>query len=126
LKLVELRAENVKRLKAVRIKPDGNIVQITGRNAQGKTSVLDSIWYALQGRAKCDRPIRDGAESAEVEVNLGDLIVKRKWTDKGSYLSVENLEGAVYKSPQAILDKLVGELTFDPLAFTRMTAKLLF
>lgn len=49
MKIVQLTAENVKRLTAVSIAPDGNLVQITGRNGQGKTSVLDAIWWALAG-----------------------------------------------------------------------------
>ena len=43
MKILELRAENIKKLVAVEIKPDGNIVEITGKNGAGKTSVLDSI-----------------------------------------------------------------------------------
>jgi len=49
MKIVKLTAENVKRLRAVEITPDGNTVVISGRNGQGKTSVLDSIWFALGG-----------------------------------------------------------------------------
>ena len=41
----------MKRLKAVDITPDGTLQIITGRNAQGKTSVLDAIWLALGGGA---------------------------------------------------------------------------
>ena len=35
MKIISLQSENVKRLKAVRITPKGNMVQITGRNGQG-------------------------------------------------------------------------------------------
>ena len=49
MKIVSLEAENYKRLKAVEITPDGNMVVIGGRNAQGKSSVLDAIWAALGG-----------------------------------------------------------------------------
>jgi chromosome segregation ATPase len=38
-------------------------------------------------------------------------------------LKVENKEGAAYKSPQALLDGMVGKLSFDPLAFSRMPPK---
>jgi len=119
---VQLTAENVKRLRAVTIAPDGNVVQITGRNGQGKSSVLDAIWYALGGKSShCVEPIRRGEKSAKVTLNLGDLIVTRAWSanDK-SAVTVQSKDGARYPSPQAILDKLVGDLTFDPLAFTRM------
>ena len=64
-KIVSLRAENIKRLRAVEITPAGHLVEITGRNGQGKTSVLDSIEMALAGKRSIPtRPIRDGAEEA--------------------------------------------------------------
>lgn len=69
MKIIELRAENFKRLSAVRIRPDGSLFQIGGRNAQGKSSVLDAVQAALGGlEAVPDRPIRNGAwHAAAVE-----------------------------------------------------------
>ena len=37
MKIIELQAENVKRLKAVEITPDGTLQVIGGKNAQGKS-----------------------------------------------------------------------------------------
>ena len=48
--ITELRAENIKRLVAVRVKPDGSLVVVGGNNGQGKTSLLDSIAMALGGK----------------------------------------------------------------------------
>ena len=61
-RIISLEAENIKRLKAVKIEPAGeNLVVVSGENAQGKTSVLDSIEMALAGtRSVPDRPIREG------------------------------------------------------------------
>lgn len=127
MKIIKLEAENFKRLKAIEISPEGNTIVISGANTEGKTSVLDSIWVALGGREAAKglkKPIREGEESAEVKVDLGDMIVTRKWTsDTKSYLTVENQAGAIFKSPQAILDNLIGNLSFDPLAFSHMTDK---
>lgn len=121
--IVELRAENVKRLKAVRIEPDGRMVTLTGRNGQGKSSVLDSIMYALAGKAAQPvQPVRRGAERAEVVVRLDDgKTVRRTWSAHGgTALAVESPDGARYPTPQKLLDELVGELSFDPLAFCRL------
>jgi len=49
--------------------------------------------------------------------------VTRTFTKKGTNLTVKNKNGATFASPQAMLDKLVGELTFDPLEFSRMNSK---
>jgi DNA repair exonuclease SbcCD ATPase subunit len=128
MKIISFRAENIKRLTAVAITPTGNVVEITGRNGSGKTSVLDSIWWALRGeKAVQDTPIRKGAETALIELNLGRLKVTRKFESKeGGHttrLIVETEDGIRAKNPQSILDAIYGELTFDPLAFTRKKAK---
>jgi len=130
MKIIELKSSNIKRLKAIELHIDEkqNLILITGKNAQGKSSVLDSIWYALGGKkAAQDKPIRDGEEKGEIELTLksekGNYVVKRTFTDKGSYLSVSNTEGAKYSNPQELLDYIVGSLSFDPLEFSRMDAK---
>lgn len=122
LRIVRLETANIKRLRAVEISPEGNLVVIGGRNGQGKTSVLDSIVYALGGKAEiCDEPLRRGEDHGHVVLDLGDLIVRRTFTEGGGgQLTVENGEGATYKSPQKMLDRLHGKLSFDPLAFSGM------
>lgn len=129
MRILQFTAENVKRLSVVQITPEGNLVQITGANGQGKTSVLDAIWMALGGKdAMPEKPIRKGAAKARVEVTLGDsagvkLVVERTFTDKGTYLTVRGADGAKYGSPQKMLDDLMGHIGFDPLAFMRMNGK---
>lgn len=133
MKIIELRAENIKRLVAVTIKPDGNIVEITGKNGQGKTSVLDAIWWALEGQKNIQAvPIRKGATSAKIRLDLGELKITRTFGqardpktkeptgDFTTSIVVENTQGARFPSPQAVIDGLLGALSFDPLAFTRM------
>ncbi len=128
MKIIEFKAENVKRLKAVEIVPEGNTVIISGRNGQGKTSVLDAIWLALGGGSaakdsQTTRPVRDGEAKATVGLDLGEIRITRSWTSAGGMtLKVEGQHGEVFKSPQALLDGLVGKLSFDPLAFSRMSA----
>ena len=129
-RIIRLSAENIKRLTAVEIVPgDKNLIEITGKNGAGKTSVLDAIWWALGGTSNVqDQPIRNGEDEATVELDLGNLIVKRKFIlqDDGSHttsLTVSNPDGARYQSPQKMLDAILGDLTFDPLAFTRLGAK---
>lgn len=129
MKIVQLNAENIKRLVAVEIRPSGNLVEIAGRNGQGKTSVLDSIWWALSGKNNLQaKPVRDGEEAGFVTLDLGDYKVTRKFRvkDDGDFttsLTVENADGAKYGSPQDVLNGFIGDLAFDPLAFSRMKAK---
>ncbi len=125
MKILRLNAENVKKLKAVEIKPDGSLVQITGANGSGKSSVLDSIFMALGGtKAIPSKPVRAGAAKAHIKLDLGEIVVTRRFTTAGgTSLTVEAADGARYQSPQKMLDDLLGTLTFDPLAFTRMDPK---
>ena len=125
MKIVKLTAENFKRLKAVEIKPDGNVVQITGRNEQGKSSVLDAICAALGGERWIDpKPIREGETHAEIVLDLGDIIVKRTFNATGGTLRVTPADGkSVLTSPQKVLDALVGKIAFDPISMDRMSAK---
>jgi len=124
VKIVSLKSENIKRLRAVEIHPNGqNVVVIGGRNAQGKSSVLDAIEYALGGKPKVERPLRDGATKGYIVLETEELRITRNFTAKGSTLVVEDLKGGKHSSPQATLDKLYNALSFDPLAFSRQPAR---
>lgn len=123
LHILEIAIENVKRLSAVHIKPDGESVVIGGRNAQGKSSVLDAITMALSG-AKCAKPVHGDEDKGVVTIDLGEIVVKRTFTQSGGgTLTVTSKDGAKFTSPQKMLDSLLGEISFDPLAFTRMKPK---
>jgi len=120
-KIISLKTENVKRISVVQITPDGNLVVIGGKNGQGKSSVLDSIMYALAGGDSLpSKPVRKGEDKAKVELDLGDMLVKRTFTAAGgTSLVVTNKDGVKYPTPQAMLDGLTGRLSFDPLEFAQ-------
>lgn len=126
-KIIRLQATNYKRLKAVEITPDpdGHLVTIAGRNAQGKSSVLDAITAALGGVNKktTPRPIRDGEDTAEIVLELDDLIVERRFTASKSTLVVRRPDGSRFPAPQQKLDDLLGKLSLDPLAFIQLDAR---
>lgn len=130
MKITNFRAENFKRLTAVSIKPSGDIVEITGKNSQGKSSVIDAIWATLGGaEAIPEVPIREGAKDAMVFLDLGDMTVTRKFRPKpegegfNTSLVVENKDGSRPKSPQTLLDEMMGRYSMDPLAFSRLSPK---
>lgn len=127
MRIVRLTAENFKRLRAVEITPDGDVVVITGKNAAGKSSILDAIFATLAGRAATDgltRPVRDGEEHAIVDLDLGQIRVTRTWNADGkTTLRVTTADGAKYDRPQKMLDGLIGKLSFDPLDFANADRK---
>jgi energy-coupling factor transporter ATP-binding protein EcfA2 len=121
-RVVSLEAENFKRLKAVRITPEGvGITRIVGPNGAGKTSVLDAIGAALGGSEQSpEAPIRKGESRAVVIVDLGEIVVTKRWGQGSTKLEVAPKDGGPnFPSPQALLDKLMGKLSFDPLGFVR-------
>jgi len=126
LRVIGLRVSNYKRLVALDLQPDGRAVVLGGRNASGKSSTLDAIADALGGKrrgAGTEVPLRSGAVRGEVRVDLGAAIVTRRWSPTSDALTVEAPPGSPIKSPQAWLDRVLGDLAFDPLAFARQDAR---
>lgn len=126
MKIVKFTAENMKRLKVAEIDPKGNIVEISGANGAGKSSVLDAIFWTLAGNKIVQKqPIRHGASEGRTELDLGDLLVKKKFSKTGATVVVERkVDGVRIEKPQAFLDNLCGKgIGFDPLGFSRMKPK---
>lgn len=129
MKIIQLQAENVKRLSAVSIKPDGSTVVVGGRNGAGKSSVLDSIMYALAGGESLPgKPLRQGSDKGHVQVKLDGMTVTRRFSrkkdgDVSTSLEIKRDNGDKASSPQAVLDDLCGRMAFDPLEFSRLKPK---
>jgi hypothetical protein len=123
MKIIKFHAENFQKLKVVEITPDGNIVKITGKCEQGKTTILDAIHAALGGGTMPEKPIREGEQKASIVIDLGEMTVTRSFTPSGTTLKIENKEGFKASKPQDLLDKIVGKLAFDPLEFARADQK---
>lgn len=124
--ITRLEVLDFKRIGVVAIDPNGNQVLLTGDNGQGKSSLLDAVMFALK-RSGAEKPIRDGAEFAEIAMTIEGqaqfFTIRRKIKGTNAYLDVTTREGAKMPSPQKFLDALVGNLAFDPEAFTRLTDK---
>jgi AAA domain len=124
--IIELHVENVKRIKALQIVPTANTVVVSGANDSGKTSTLDAISYALAGeRELCEEPLRRGEKSGKVRIKLSEelnnvCIIERRFTPSGTVLEIKNADGVPQKTPQALLDAIIGKICFDPLTFVRL------
>lgn len=131
LTIVSLDITDFARIKAVHIKPNSSgAVVISGRNAQGKSSVLDAIAQLINGsRHKVPLPVRVGADEANIVAVLGrggepELIVKWRTTSSGKKtLVVEDADGIKKSSPASLLTSLFGYLAVDPFAFSEMSEK---
>lgn len=113
LKINKLEIENVKRIRAVKVEPSQNgLTIIGGKNNQGKTSVLDSIAWALGGEQfKPSQATREGSvipPTLHIVMNNG-LVVERK--GKNSTLKVTDPSGQ--KAGQQLLNEFVEELALN-------------
>ena len=123
IKINKLEIENVKRIKAVKIEPAQNGLTIVGgNNNQGKTSVLDSIAWALGGeRYKPSQAAREGSAippTLHIVMNNG-LVVERK--GKNSALKVTDSNGQ--KGGQQLLNEFVEQLALDLPKFMESSGK---
>lgn len=123
MKINKLEIENVKRIKAVKIEPTANgLTIIGGNNNQGKTSVLDSIAWALGG----DKYRPSNAQNSDsvippylhIVMNNG-LVVERK--GKNSDLKVTDPDGQ--KGGQQLLNEFVEQLAIDLPKFMEASGK---
>lgn len=117
MKLVRLVAENFKKLRAVDITPsDINIVG--GKNESGKTSLLDSVQFAMRGKkAISGQPIRRGSKKTKVTADYGDIIVTRVLTGTRQQITIQGKDGSTYPNPESMLSSLIGDISMDPSEF---------
>ena len=113
VKIASLELENVKRIHAVELEPaqDGLTV-IGGKNAQGKTSVLDALAWALGGdkMKPADPNRKGGATPARLRVELSNgIVVERK--GKNGSLHVTDTTGK--KAGQQLLNDFISQLALN-------------
>ena len=131
MQITRLEISDFKRIETVALDVSGNVITIGGNNAQGKSSVLDAIWNCLAGKQRAiERPIRDGAKKASIEVTVADetgggYVITRNYTPTASTIKVTPLDNPAAKlaKPQAVLDAIIGKFAFDPLEFATQDKK---
>ena len=113
IKIHNLEIENIKRIKAVSLSPTENgLTVIGGKNGQGKTSVLDSIAWALGGeKYRPSAAQREGSVlPPRLKITLSNgLVVERK--GKNAALTVTDPTGK--KGGQQLLNEFVEQLALD-------------
>ncbi len=123
VKINQLEIENVKRIKAVLLTPTQNgLTIIGGNNNQGKTSVLDTIAWALGGdRYRPSRPEREGSViPPRIKLTLSNgLAVER--SGKSSALKVTDPSGQ--RAGQQLLNSFVEELALNLPKFMECSGK---
>lgn len=101
---------------------DGSSIEITGKKGTGKTSVIDSIRYALTNASDRDYIVKNGETEGEIiiETDTGLVINRKKRTDKSDYKNIKEFGKEILK-PQEFLNDIFTPLQLDPVAFTQMS-----
>ena len=121
MKITKLIVKQIKGVREIEITAHPTVNELAGQNGAGKSTVLDSILWALGGTDEiAPRPIRDGEGEGEIVLETESLEVVRRFREgKTPTLAVRSKDGAKVLKPQTTLDSLFSGFTFDPLAFAR-------
>ena len=113
VKITSFEAENVKRIKAVQFTPsEDGLTIIGGKNANGKTSVLDGIVYALGGEKNRPKNFnREGsAVPGKIRIELSNGIIVER-SGKNASLKVTDPSGR--KGGQRLLNEFIEPLALN-------------
>lgn len=119
MKINKITGSNFLILKEVELEPDSKLNVLAGSNRSGKTSFLKMVQAGLLGTTD-PNVIKVGANKAEIMIDMDGIKVQRVITAKGQRVKVTNTEGDIKANPQKFLNSLLGNFSFDPLAFIQM------
>jgi DNA repair exonuclease SbcCD ATPase subunit len=118
LNILSISIKNVLGIEEKLITPDGNIIEITGGNGKGKTSIIESIKDAFGG-GKENTLLRNGTDKGVCEIQLDDLLIRKvhtalasKLTVKGKVFGTDSM--AALPSPAKVIRELVTPNSIDP------------
>ena len=128
MRIKRLTIRNIKCLSFVDISPKGSVIEIHGKNAAGKSSIIDSILMGLLGKkAFGELPIKHGEKSGEINLETDDgykINCQMRIADKSgnlyNKLTVMDKHGELVAKPQEHLDKWLAGASLDPSDFMEM------
>jgi recombinational DNA repair ATPase RecF len=125
MKVESITIRNFKAIQSESLNIKGNNVYVLGQNAVGKSSFIDAVFKIISGKELPSKITKSGEKNGHVEIDLGELLIKAKFNEKDEKVSltIENKEGASYKSPRTMLDSLAGVVDFDLNSFFAKTPK---
>lgn len=115
MKISKIRISNILGIKELEFNA-GNFNEISGKNGEGKTSIIEAFKSVFQGGNDVTL-IRKGTAKGEVglEIDDGTQIIK-SYSDKAK-LEILDASGAKVKSPATYIEKLTDLISINPVAF---------
>lgn len=116
MKITKLKIESLYGISHLEL--DGRSVELQGSKGTGKTSVIDSIRYALQNKSGRDYIVKQGEREGSIliETDTGLAINRKKRIDNGDYNKVTEYGKAV-SSPQSFINEIFTTLALNPVEF---------
>lgn len=123
MKVYGVKAENIKKLRAVLLELNGGNLIVSGPPGEGKTTLVSLVWAALTKKDLGPKPVQAGQESGFIEIKLGGeagktrtITVRRDYDADGSdRLKVKSSDGS--KIGITDIQRLIQSISFDPLDF---------
>lgn len=110
-----VRLDNIMATERLEFKA-GKFVQISGPNASGKSTVLEAIKSVVKGGHDATL-LREGQEKGEIVLVLDNGMELTKTIRPGSSDLQIKIDGRRQPRPKELLEKLIDELSNNPVAF---------
>jgi hypothetical protein len=124
MKIISLSIVDYRKIRCVEITPKGNVVQITGKNSQGKSCILQAAVTALGGGAvEPEVPIRRGQTCAMIALQTDEFKLEWRKTQTKTYLQITLPDGTPVKNPLSWLKERIGAVDFDPQGWLTLKPK---
>jgi len=129
-KIEKIKIQNFKGLKSYEGEVKGKDVYLIGKNAAGKSSFIEAVFFALTGKNLPPKPVTTGAKKGLIELTLDDgFVIRVKMNSTGKSpvnFEIENLnapdgQDPFVKAPRTWLQKRIGIIDFDVNEFFKMS-----
>lgn len=125
LKLVKISINNVLGIDELEINPTSNIIEVSGRNGEGKTSIMESIKDSL-GISDYSQLLRNGEKKGQTVIDLGDMVITKNYKESGGTTKIEERSNITdtmsqLSKPSNVLKSLLNPESIDPVRL--LTAK---
>jgi predicted ATP-dependent endonuclease of OLD family len=127
LRFTHLEVENFKSIEKKVIEIDGKSLLITGKNNVGKSSLIQALLSGIDPKIQPTETIKAGETKASTKVKIAGILngqeeeyqIEMYYTPKNQKgrIVVLNTKGEQVKSPKAVLDSIIGNVTFDIFKF---------
>lgn len=121
MNIAQIKIHNILGITELEFTPQG-FTEISGRNGEGKTSVLEAIKAAVSGGHDATL-LRKGAEKGEIVLVLDDgTEISKRVTERASPITVVQ-DGKKAQRPTDVLKQLTDMLSVNPVDFLRAPKK---